>query len=350
MYRFIFPVCFIIFFTGQSVSQSYKRTIDWATEEEPGRSRLDISSDETYVKPYLKLIDKGEYPDIESMLPHFAEVIKISNSFFDISQVEVTIVDKIYKPLTSLELAIIQGIELEKIGKQNESFAVFKSREISYLQYSIPTIRVNPTSNQLEKLVDFKIDIKPNPSAGYIKSGMQTVSNSVLASGDWKMFRVDKTGIFRITYAELQTMGLSNLENVSIWGHGGKQLPYWNNQPSPDDLIQLPIWIERGDDGVFNQGDYILFYAEGPATWAIQENDSIFSHSIHKYSDFIHYFISTSKSNPQRVQSISPPSAPHTKVSNSFDALVFFERNDTNLIKSGRQWFGEGFDILTTRD
>jgi hypothetical protein len=145
-------------------------------------------------------------------------------------------------------------------------------------------------------------------------------------------------------------MGLTNLQNITVWGHGGRQLPYWNNQPSLDDLVQIPIWVEAGSDGVFNQGDYILFYAEGPVTWSYNASTRFFSHNIHGYSTKISYFLTTSQGNTLRIPTQPTESLVPNYTSSSFDALMYFERNDTNLIKSGRQWFGESFDVYTSRE
>lgn len=350
MLRTITTFCVIIFFTGQVFSQSIKREIEWSTESWAHSNLRDMGSEEISIRPYLKFQNNVSYPNNETMLPHYAEVVRIAYNLSDISQVIVTVQNTEYQPLTNEEIKILEGIDLKQFDKQENEFAIFRSRGESYLKFSIPTIRVNPSSKVLEKLVNFSIEVKPNPTSGYTKRNFATTDNSVLADGVWKMIRVDRTGIFKITFSELQSMGLTNLENISIWGHGGRQLPYWNNESSPDDLIQIPIWMEKGQDGVFNQDDYILFYAQGPVTWSILENDSIFSHSIHSFTDFIHYFITTSKPNLLRIPTVSEPSLPHNRISNSFDALVYFERNDTNLIKSGRQWFGESFDVLTTRE
>ena len=40
-----------------------------------------------------------------------------------------------------------------------------------------------------------------------------------------------------------------------------------NAEPRYDDLIENSIYMNKGTDGIFNQGDYILFYGKGPVTW-----------------------------------------------------------------------------------
>ncbi|MBA7557265.1 hypothetical protein ES705_50011 [subsurface metagenome] len=58
-------------------------------------------------------------------------------------------------------------------------------------------------------------------------------------------------------------MGFSNHSNIRVFGYGGKQLSYYNSDPRSEDMAECPIYMNTGGDGVFNSGDYILFYAEG---------------------------------------------------------------------------------------
>ena len=54
-----------------------------------------------------------------------------------------------------------------------------------------------------------------------------------------------------------------------------------NNDYRHDDVLKNSILIEDGNDGVFNNGDYLLFYAKGPHRWNF--DGSVFSHKSHEY-------------------------------------------------------------------
>jgi hypothetical protein len=283
------------------------------------------------------------------MLPHYYELIPVSNAISDISQLTVRIEYLGFEALSERERKLVEGKDGVDIEGQQEDIRVHRSRGKSYLQVTIPAIGISSTTGQLQKVSQFSIRVQENPEIPYTKVSHSYASQSALASGTWVRVNVSQTGVHRISYSELQSMGFSNLDNVSVWGQGGKQLPFWNSHPSYDDLDQIPIWVEKGSDGIFNQGDYILFYAQGPVTWSLNPSDSMITHSIHDYAEQISYFVTTSKPNPLRISTVSNPAAPATRSSSSSDAMVYFERNDTNLIKSGRQWFGEIFDVYTTR-
>ena len=49
-------------------------------------------------------------------------------------------------------------------------------------------------------------------------------AHSVLAEGKWIKVKVDQTGIYKLTYAELKAMGFSDPTKVSVHGYGGAML------------------------------------------------------------------------------------------------------------------------------
>ena len=114
-------------------------------------------------------------------------------------------------------------------------------------------------------------------------------NNSVLNSGDWYKIQVSQSGIHKLTYEQLTEMGIANPSNVSVFGYGGAQLAEAFSQPYIDDLPQLSIYMEKGSDGVFGKGDYILFYAQGPIKWTYNTKQKIFEHEVNTYSNYGYY-------------------------------------------------------------
>ena len=97
------------------------------------------------------------------------------------------------------------------------------------------------------------------------------IVNSVLATGDWYQFYVEKSGVYKISKGFLQQLGLDinkvNPKKIKIYGNGGRMLPLLNSTYYPSDLAENAIEIVGESDGVFDNEDYILFYAEGVDTW-----------------------------------------------------------------------------------
>lgn len=177
--------------------------------------------------------------------------------------------------------------------------------------------------------------------------------NSVLATGDWYRLGIVSDGIYKITPAFLNSLGISSANidpnNIRIYGNGGGMLPEANADFRYDDLVENPIEVVGASDGRFDPGDYVLFYAEGPNKWHFNENTKQFSHALNLYADTNYYFLTVSLGPGRRIDPVEP-APPITNTSTSFDLLLYHEKDEVNLIKSGRKWYGESFDLITTRD
>lgn len=182
-------------------------------------------------------------------------------------------------------------------------------------------------------------------------AGTQTsswASHSVLASGKWIKLAIKSNGIYRITYSDLQKMGFNpaniNPSNIHIFGNGGGMLPEVMGTPLSDDLTENAIWIEGQADGHFDINDYILFYGKGPDTWNYDNQQHLFVHQKNIYSDQSFYFLTIDNSNGLRVKSKNQSTSIPTHQVTTYNDYAVYEKDELNIIKSGRQWFGK--DLL----
>jgi hypothetical protein len=169
-------------------------------------------------------------------------------------------------------------------------------------------------------------------------------TNSLLQNGDWFKIKVDTSGIFKLTYQQLKDIGLSKPENARLYSYGGKQLSYANADFNYDDLNEIPIKQIKGDDGIFNENDYIIFYAEGPTTWEFNETLGLFLHKKHYYSEFTYLFISDFLgAKGLKIEVVDNKNLSTNYTTNSFDSYKCFETNVKNIAKTGRKWYSELF-------
>ena len=63
------------------------------------------------------------------------------------------------------------------------------------------------------------------------------------------------------------------------------------------------------DDGVFNQNDYILFYARGPVVWKYYTKQNYYSHVKNPYTDYTCVFLTVGDGHGKRLQTADTPSA-----------------------------------------
>ena len=177
-------------------------------------------------------------------------------------------------------------------------------------------------------------------------------NSSVMATGEWYKIGVVEDGVYRLTLAELEELGVEtdilNPQSLNIFGNGYGQMPYDNSIERPDDLLQNAIYIDGEADEVFDEDDYILFYAKGPHKWNYDVESGLFGHEKHEYSDTSYYFIGINTGiAPKRIQNLSSSGSSPTVEIDSFNDYVFQEVDRENVLKSGRTWYGEKFDVQT---
>lgn len=168
---------------------------------------------------------------------------------------------------------------------------------------------------------------------------------SVLSRGDWFKIQVSETGVHKITYEQLVQMGVSNPANVSVFGYGGAQLSESFANPYIDDLPQNAIYMEKGSDGVFGKGDYILFYAQGPIKWEYSTTQKRFIHEVNSYSNYGYYFLTSDADSVKYIKKADKQTVSSDKIITSFDDYYLYEKDEINLINSGRVYLGDRFDI-----
>ncbi len=204
-------------------------------------------------------------------------------------------------------------------------------------------------ANEVYKLNTFTLNTKIIKTD--IGSTARTyASNSVLASGDWYKVAIAKSGIYKITASQMQTMGFSisnlNINHIRVYGNGGGMLPESNSTFRYDDIIENSIQVnDINSNGKFDANDYFIFYAKGPNTWHYSSSMKNFYHQKNIYDDYSYYFITVKSGNGKRVAN-DPNSYPvANKFVNEFSDFAFHENDSLNLIKTGRNWYGEHYSI-----
>ncbi|HEY0045340.1 MAG TPA: type IX secretion system sortase PorU [Flavobacterium sp.] len=176
------------------------------------------------------------------------------------------------------------------------------------------------------------------------------ITNSVLSSGDWYRFYVERSGVYKISKSFIQSLGMNTSVDpgkIKIYGNGGRMLPLLNSTPYPMDLEENAIQVIGEDDGSFDSNDYILFYAEGVDNW---NADSQTHNNI--YADRSYYYITSQGGDGKRISPMDPlngSTLPVTQIT-TFDDYQFHEKDLTNVVRLGRRWFGEQFNIENVQD
>ncbi|MCS7019449.1 MAG: type IX secretion system sortase PorU [Cytophagales bacterium] len=169
-----------------------------------------------------------------------------------------------------------------------------------------------------------------------------------LAQNPTYKLAIPKTGIYRINRSLLREMGVNPEEidprRIRIWSAEGGMLPQANSAPRSG-LVELPIYVQGEQDGRFDANDFIVFYAQGAdKIWPDAARRQI-RHEKNLYDDYNYCFLSIDATNGKRIsqQSLVPET---NAVISDFQTFFYHEKDDFNLVSSGRRWFGERFDIV----
>ena len=163
-------------------------------------------------------------------------------------------------------------------------------------------------------------------------------SNSVLATGTWKKVRIEKNGVYKITYAELLKMGFNDPMKVSVLGYGGWPLDEDFTKPYIDDLPVIPVW--HGDG-------YLLFYGKGCRKWEYSAFEKRFVHTNNPYSEYGCYFL-TDDIPVKKMERMSSIKGEAKLQITEFDEYLLHETERVSPNKSGRKLYGENLSGLST--
>ncbi|MEZ7507065.1 type IX secretion system sortase PorU [Flavobacterium sp. Arc2] len=258
---------------------------------------------------------------------------------FEASNVQITNV--VYETITTAQLG---DLALENIPQQIvTSLRNTQSRGITQSFLLLSPIVKDEYGYKRINSFSYSITSSTAKIAQSNKS-TNTISNSVLATGDWYRFYIEKSGVYKIPKNFLQDIGINvnsiNPKKLKIFGNGGKMLPLSNNIYYPSDLTENAIQIIGENDGTFDNEDYILFYAEGLDTY--NEESQTYNNL---YDSKSYYYITTSGDEGKRIKEANQPTGSTTLSLTTFDDHQFHELDLINIAKLGRQWFGESFDI-----
>ena len=175
--------------------------------------------------------------------------------------------------------------------------------------------------------------------------------SSVLQTGAWYKLAVEKTGVHRISYDLLRKMGIDpgkvNPQNIRIFGRKGGMLPQDTSMPRPLGLVESAIFVHGAADGKFDKQDHILFYGEGADHSEYDVAREVFRYEKNLYSDQNFYFL-TIGSDPGKRLTVAENLTGDFPTISTFNDFAFHELDQHNIERSGREWYGEKFGLITS--
>ncbi len=344
MMRKIFLLLIITFAPALVYAQSRDITIHWDANNFSAVSKATGVNDQTKTDQRLSEVNLVLEEDQLAFYYQWED-----NRFVDQRSVQVTNIS--YGTLSSEELKRINTNLVPTTPTY--SLQSSKARSILYSFMTIsPVVNVN---GQLRKIQSFSVNYSYSTSTQ--ADSFITLTNSVLATGDWYKFKIDQTGIYRISKNFLNDLGMNtngiDPRSIKVYGNGGKPLPLVNADNTIFDLPETSIQVIGEEDGSFNDSDFILFYAEGagltttPTPQGADFQDSLGENgsNLNPYSDEVYYYITAGGAAGKRVQPMVEPTAAATNTITTFNDYAFHEEDAFSPAKVGRKWYGNRFDV-----
>ncbi|MFV0304426.1 MAG: type IX secretion system sortase PorU, partial [Moheibacter sp.] len=293
--------------------------------------------------------------DEKSVLPFFSnEGYSVQGNIPQLSYIKKT---------TQVGRVLIQNIQYSSLsdgerGQLNVSdipekieYSAKVSKGIGGYTISVRLIPFIKENNQVKKVTSFQIVHQQGFSLiNETDDVFDPATQSVLRSGDWYKIKLDKSGVFRLDKSFFDQNNIpTNFDprTLKIYGNGGRML---NENPGDfryGALQENTIEFIGQEDGSFDGGDYILFYAQGPHEWnrLLDSTLSDLTHRFNQYSDYAYYFITYGGELGKRIQEVTIDEIP-TQIFTTYDEYIFYEKDSLSVSQTGKQWGGEPFTVM----
>ena len=191
----------------------------------------------------------------------------------------------------------------------------------------------------------------------------------IFSKGAWGKTGVTARGVYKIDMAALNSMGLVPAggviasDKIRLFGSGGAMLPEGVGDARPSSFTENALLIYDGGDGIFSGQDFIVFYAPGPHRWHYNSNNDQYNYVQNLYSDTSFYFLNVDGNLGGNVggsaKRVGAGNAAYVNATaglrvTSFTDNWVYEKDNINLLASGKLWLGDAFSMAaggtTTRN
>ena len=178
-------------------------------------------------------------------------------------------------------------------------------------------------------------------------AGARAQESSVLAIGQWWKMAAGGDGIHRVTTAEVPALQGVSVGSIGVYGGSGAMLSPYNSRTSTADLQPVAVDIlDHNDNGIFDNGDELLFYAEGAGGWSYDAAGGWWRYNQHAYATDNYYYLTTTAASTHRIAAATAVEA--TQEVTSYTAVTHIDNELNNIFASGQRWVGEKFSTALT--
>jgi len=164
----------------------------------------------------------------------------------------------------------------------------------------------------------------------------------MLSKGNWVKIAVPNEGVYQLTGAQFKAMGISgkvNASQVQLFGMDLTRLQERVPFGLPDSLTELAIEIQDGGDGIVDDQDKLLFYAQGKYNWIKSNHFEAPIRQKITSNDSLYFFLRVGI-NGKRITT-NTNSNTDSKLVQTFPAIWLIEKDSINILSSGKTWLGD---------
>ena len=335
--------CFVLLLSANYLfAQKYDTIpikIDWTGIK---KNKLNDSKYQSYINFEGCVIN-----DVNQKMPQF--IYKVILGKDEVIK-NIIITECLYNELTIEEDSLLDNERNLLNNEINIKLAQSKDNFKNTTSIYFTPFRKNLVTNKIEKIISFKIQYLREKDSNNLNKNKSSAQHSVLSTGKWYKIAVNNTGIHKITYNDLVSLGINTTNikshDISLYGNGSGMLPELNSDFRYDDLQEIAIDIHDGNDNSFDPNDYFLFYGQSQLVWKYNSTTQFFEHTLNLYSDYTYYYIVVDSTIglKKRIQNENSLNVIPNDTITKFNDYAEHEVDAYNIIKSGKQWVGERFD------
>ena len=241
-------------------------------------------------------------------------------------------------------------LRISPLSKDNHYYKKIKLT----IELKVPSVNYRPPNNGEISFLKNRLINWDTAKKWFLESNRSTYKNTNYPQGTWYQFFTEKDGLYSISYETLSNTieNISNIDprSISIFlsSDMGRSRTQNFDQEILDNLLEIPLYIDGEDDGVFNSNDKIIFYGRGPSGFDFNQNGLIWNQNL--YFNKNSCMLLVPYDNQNRGKRVLQATQPESGVLIDYGIVSNHVEFDlTNLSSSGIEWLDSPISAGTAK-